>query len=238
LKENIKNISYFCFQKNRPQNGTTFSHPLALIEKKIKTPMRALKCSLNRIKRIQINDLQNYLQMKQIITLLFATLPLISFSQSDPREFNHGTCIVKYLDNNNNKYYLTWSSSYPDGWEHDIYKSKIYFDTNGNLVTETPNQVFINTYEAQEPVNSVINSDNNYMLTVWEDGSGANAPNVSGQINLPDGTIIRQNWIIAGGSGSQHSAYTSHLSDKFLIFYADEAPPVNRRCGCKSKSNK
>jgi hypothetical protein len=171
--------------------------------------------------------------MKQIITLLFATLPLISFSQSDPREFNHGTCIVKYLDNN--KYYLTWSSSYPYGWEHDIYKSKIYFDTNGNLVTETPDQVFINTNEAQEPVNSVINSDNNYMLTVWEDGSGANAPNVSGQINLPDGTIIRQNWIIAGGSGSQHSAYTSHLSDKFLIFYADEAPPSTGGAVVKAK---
>jgi len=174
--------------------------------------------------------------MKQIITLLFAALPLISFSQSDPREFNHGTCIVKYLDNNDNiKYYLTWSSSYPDGWEHDIYKSKIYFDTNGNLVTETPDQVFINTNEAQEPVNSVINSDNNYMLTVWEDGSGANAPNVSGQINLPDGTIIKQNWIIAGGSGSQHSAYTSHLSDKFLIFYADEAPPSTGGAVVKAK---
>jgi len=73
------------------------------------------------------------------------------------------------------------------------------------------------------------------MLTVWEDGSGANAPNVSGQINLPDGTIIRQNWIIAGGSGSQHSAYTSHLSDKFLIFYADEAPPSTGGAVVKAK---
>jgi len=154
----------------------------------------------------------------------------------DPRVFNHGTCIVKYLDNdNNNKYYLNWSSSYPDGWEHDIYKSKIYFENNGNLVTETPNQVFINTDEAQEPVNSVINSNNNYMLTVWEDGSDADAPNVRGQINLPNGKVIRKNWIIAGGNGSQHSAYTSYLKNKFLIFYADEAPPATGGAVVKAK---
>ncbi len=191
--------------------------------------MKTLKCSLNRIKKIKINNLQNYLHMKQIITLLFATLPFISFSQntSDPREFNHGTCIVKYLDNNNNKYYLTWSSSYPGGWEHNIYNSKIYFDTNGNLVTETPDQVSINDNEAQEPVNSVINHNNNYMLSVWEDGSGTDAPNVKGRINLPGAVnAIKENWTIAGGNGSQHSAYTSHLSNRFLIFYADEQAPT------------
>jgi len=173
--------------------------------------------------------------MKIIIILLLLILPHISFWE-DSREFNHGACIVKYLDNNNNnKYYLTWSSSYMDGWKHDIYKSKIYFENNGNLVTETPDQVFINTNEAQEPVNSIINSNNNYMLTVWEDGSDADAPNVRGQINLLNWTIIRKNWIIAGGNASQHSVYVSHLSDKFLIFYVDEALPATGGAVVKAK---
>jgi len=32
LKANIKNISYFCFQKNRSRNGTSFSDLLAVIK--------------------------------------------------------------------------------------------------------------------------------------------------------------------------------------------------------------
>jgi len=32
LKSNIKNISYFCFQKNRSRNGTSLSDPLYPME--------------------------------------------------------------------------------------------------------------------------------------------------------------------------------------------------------------
>ena len=174
--------------------------------------------------------------MKQIIILLLATLPLTSFAQ-DPREFNHGTCIVKYHSNNALKYYLTWSSSYNNGWEQDIYNSIIYFDTNGNLMTEYPEQRYIGTGtdEAQEPVNATINNTNNYILTVWEDGNANDAPNVRGQLHLPNGTIIKANWNIAGGLGSQHSANTSHLGNKYLIFYADEAPPSTGGAVVKAK---
>ena len=35
LKANIKNISYFCFQKNRSRNGTSFSDLLGGIKKYI-----------------------------------------------------------------------------------------------------------------------------------------------------------------------------------------------------------
>ena len=175
------------------------------------------------------------IQMKRILIIIFITLPVLGFSQ-DPREFNHGTCIVRYLDNNDDfKYYSTWSSSYNISWEHDIYKSIVSFDSNGTLITEIPNQVYINSNEAQEPVNSTLNKVNNYILTVWEDGSDVDTPNVRGQLHLPDGTIIKQNWIIAGGTGSQHSANTSYLDNKYLVFYADEALPSTGGAVVKAK---
>lgn len=175
--------------------------------------------------------------MKQIILLIFVSLPILSFSQ-DPRQFNHGTCIVKYDNTNTIKYYLTWSSAYNNSWEHDIYNSIIYFDTNGNLITESPDHKYIGTGtdEAQEPVNSTINSTNNYILTVWEDGNANDAPNVRGQLHFPNGSIIKTNWNIAGGLGSQHSAYTSHLGNKYIIFYADEAPPSTGGAVLKAKA--
>ena len=175
-------------------------------------------------------------KMKQIIILLFLSLPLISFAQ-DPRAFNHGTCIVKYRSNNAVKYYLTWSSSYNNGWEHDIYNSIIYFAPNGDLMTAYPDQTYIGTGadEAQEPVNSAINNSNNKILTVWEDGNANDAPNVRGQLHFANGTIIKANWNIAGGLGSQHSANTAHLGNKYLIFYADEAPPATGGAVVKAK---
>lgn len=156
----------------------------------------------------------------------------------DPREFNHGTCIVEYENNANLiKYYLTWSSAYNDGWEHDIYNSTISFNASGGLVVETANQVYVGSGsdEAQEPVNATINTGNNYILSVWEDGIDADGPNVRGQLHNPDGTIIKSNWIIAGGAGSQHSANTAHLSNKYLVFYADEAPPASGGAVLKAK---
>jgi len=174
--------------------------------------------------------------MKSFLILLLI-VPLLVFSQ-DPREFNHGTCIVPYQNNNNNiKYYLTWSSAFNNAWEHDIYNATIYFDTNGNLIEDKPNQLFIGTGsdEAQEPVNATINKVNNTILSVWEDGVDLDAPNVRGQLHSPTGAIMRSNWVIAGGTGSQHSANTAHLNNKYLVFYADEAPPSTGGAVLKAK---
>lgn len=175
--------------------------------------------------------------MTRIIFILFFILPRLGITQ-DPREFNHGTCIVAYENANDSiKYYLTWSSSFDDSWQHDIYNSTIYFDLNGNLITEEPNQLYIGngSDEAQEPINSTINTSNNTILSVWEDGIDTDGPNVRGQIHSPDGTILKVNWIIAGGLGSQHSANTSHLTNNYLVFYADEAPPSTGGAVLKAK---
>ena len=175
--------------------------------------------------------------MKKSLLILIFAIPIWAFSQ-DPREFNHGTCIVEYQNSNDStKYYLTWSSAYNNGWEHNIYNSTIYFNTNGNLITEVPNDIYIGAEfdEAQEPVNATINASNNYILSVWEDGIDSDAPNVRGQIHDPSGIIIKDNWIIAGGTGSQHSANTAHLGNKYLVFYADEAPPSTGGAVLKAK---
>ena len=174
--------------------------------------------------------------MIKTFIILFLTIPILVFSQ-DPREFNHGTCIVEYKSNDDIKYYLTWSSTFSNSWEHDIYNSTIYFDNSGDIITEIQDQLYIGTGndEAQEPVNSIINTSNNCILSVWEDGMDTDGPNVRGQIHKPDGTIIKSNWIIAGGAGSQHSAITAHLNNKYLIFYADEAPPSTGGAVLKAK---
>ena len=159
-----------------------------------------------------------------VILLLF----MVAFATAqDPREFNHGSSIVKFKQNDTTKYYLTWSTSLQVSWEHDIYNSVICFDENGNLITLNPHKKYIGTGndEAQEPVNAAYDPVNGNILTVWEDGTGNNAPDVRGQMHKPDGTILKNNWIIAGGTGSQHSANAAFLSNKFLVFYADEAPP-------------
>jgi hypothetical protein len=164
-----------------------------------------------------------------MIKPLFLTLILLTpkvVSGQDPREFNHGSCIVEYKNINDSiKYYLTWSSAFNNGWEHDIYNSTVFFDNKGNLISETQDQVFISSNEAQEPVNAAINPANNYILSSWEDGVDTDGPNIRGQIHTPNGTVIKSNWIIAGGTGSQHSASVAHLYNMYLIFYADEAPP-------------
>ncbi len=179
------------------------------------------------------------LHKKIKLILLVFLIPLITCGQTDSREYNHGVCIVNYSDNNQNKYYITWSSAYNNAWEHDIYKSTIYFNEDGTYSYDSECEVYIGgndgSYEAQEPVNAIINKENNYILSVWEDGMEPFAPNVKGKIHKPDGTIIKDTWIIAGGEGSQHSAYTSHLGSKFLIFYADEAPPATAGSVVKCK---
>lgn len=157
-------------------------------------------------------------------------------SQIDPRTYNHGVCIIEF-NNKNPNYYLTWSSNYQYGWEHNIFNSIISFDIEGNITTNKDNKLYIGSDwdEAQEPVNATINHRNNYILSVWEDGSDSDAPNVRGQLHLPDGTIIKSNWIIAGGEGSQHSAQVAHIGNRYAIFYADEAPPATKGAVVKGK---
>lgn len=175
--------------------------------------------------------------MKHLFLAVYLLLSLFLIAQ-DPRTYNHGSCIVGYKTNTDSiHYYLTWSSAFNNGWEHDIYNETVYFNTNGTLLTKTPTQRYIGTGsdEAQEPVNAAINTTNNYMLSVWEDGSDLDAPNVRGQLHTPAGTIIKSNWIIAGGVGAQHSAVTAHLGNKFVVFYADESPPASAGAVLKGK---
>ncbi len=168
------------------------------------------------------------------IFLFILLLPTLLFSQ-DARKNNHGSCIIPYQDDYNTTYYLTWSSSYATDWEHDIYNETIYFDESGNLIISTSADTYIIDEEAQEPVNASINTTNNTILSVWEDGSDTDAPNIKGQLHAPDGSILKTNWVIAGGTGAQHSASTSHLGNKFLICYADEAPPATAGAVLKAK---
>lgn len=158
------------------------------------------------------------------------------YSQFDARLHHHGACVVEYNDNNIG-YYLTWSSNYRYGWEHNIFNSIIQFDNNGDIEIVKPSGLYIGDSwdEAQEPVNATINAVNNYILSVWEDGSDDDHPNVRGQLHHPDGSIIKKNWIIAGGDGSQHSAQTAHLVNRYLVFYADEAPPATVGAVVKGK---
>lgn len=169
----------------------------------------------------------NTATMKKLI-VLFAVILSISSStaqeEPDPRGRHHGTCIIPYTENDSVKYYLTWSSSYDVIFDHDIYNATIFFDANGDLTTLRPDNLYIQEYEAQEPVNATINHQNNQILSVWEDGMDADGPNVRGQLHLVDGTVLRSNWIIAGGYESQHSAATAHLNNKYVVLYADEAP--------------
>lgn len=172
--------------------------------------------------------------MRSLIFLLLLNIAI--FGQLDPRTYHHGTCIIPYLDSYQ-KYYLTWSSAFNYGWEHNIYNSTIFFDSEGDLVIDVADKLYIGEQwdEAQEPVHSSINGNNNVILSVWEDGSDIDAPNVRGQLHYPDGNIIKANWIIAGGNESQHSAQTAHLSNFYAVFYADEAPPATKGAVVKAK---
>ena len=149
----------------------------------------------------------------------------LCFSQNDPRQHNHSAVILKFKQDEKIKYYVTWSSSADDTWEHDIYREIIFFE-NGKLKIESGPECYIGTGtdEAQEPVSADITAEN-IILSAWEDGSG-NTVDIRGQLHHPNGTIIKSNWIIAGGTESQHSPTVCHLGDKFLVAYTDEAPPA------------
>lgn len=153
----------------------------------------------------------------------------VTFFAQDPREKSHSMNIVPFIDEGVQRYYVTWSSSSGsnDGWQHDIYNQIISFTSDGNINFDTEPQRYIGTGydEAQEPVNVAINHADNTMLSVWEDGSGTTV-DIRGQMHKPDGTIIKSNWIIAGGAESQHSPNAVHLNGIFIVSFTDEAPPA------------
>ena len=161
-----------------------------------------------------------------ILILFFMSITL--FAQ-DPREKSHSMNVNSFIESGNQKYYVSWASSSgsDDGWQHDIYNQIISFNSDGEITFDTNPNRYIGTGndEAQEPVDVSINPTDNTVLSVWEDGSGTTV-DIRGQMHKPDGTIIKKNWIIAGGSESQHSPKVVHLHGKFLVSYADEAPPA------------
>jgi hypothetical protein len=142
----------------------------------------------------------------------------------DDREFNHSANIVEYLDGGELKYYLTWSSSYGMGWEHDIYRKLLELTAEGDLV-QSEAYTLIDTNEAQEPVSTAAKGA--VLLSAWEDGSG-DTIDVHGRLHSPDGSSIagKDDFIIAGGDDSQHSASTALIGNFFAVAYADEAPPA------------
>lgn len=137
--------------------------------------------------------------------------------------------IIPFINEGMQHYYISWSSSSGsnDGWQHDIYNQIVSFTPDGNINFDTEAQRYIGSGydEAQEPVNVAINNADNTMLSVWEDGSGTTV-DVRGQMHKPDGTIIKSNWIIAGGEESQHSPNAVHLNGMFIVSLTNEAPPA------------
>ncbi len=162
--------------------------------------------------------------------LSLAFLSQLVYAQQDPREFSHSMSILPFADSTGHKYYITWSSSSgsDDGeWQHDIYKQIIFFDETASLQTESGPVRYIGSGsdEAQEPVSAALNADENIILSAWEDGSGATV-DIRGQMHKPNGSIIKKNWVIAGGTESQHSPSVVHVGKNFLVAYTDEAPPA------------
>jgi hypothetical protein len=137
--------------------------------------------------------------------------------------------VLPFFEEGIQKYYVSWSSSSgsDNGWQHDIYNQIISFTSEGEIIFNTNAHRYIGTGydEAQEPVNIAIDPFDNTMLSVWEDGSG-NSVDIHGQLHKPDGTIIKSNWIISGGSESQHSPDVVHLLGLYVVSLTDEAPPA------------
>lgn len=139
----------------------------------------------------------------------------------------HGATIEEFINNDGEvNYYLTWSSSAYSNWDHDIYSQIIEFDRTGKINTVKSKVRYIHKWEAQEPISTAINPKSNIIFSIWEDGADSQIPdeavNVHGQLHNPDGTIIKEDWLIAGGPDAQHSAVAGHISNKFLAIYGDD----------------
>ncbi len=164
------------------------------------------------------------------ILLLVLTAP-VSSQNLDPLwdiwKYEHGITMEEFTTAAGDvNYYITWSSSAGDAWGHDIFNRIVSIDAGGRVQTVQSDKRYIATWEAQEPVSTSINPANNIIFTVFEDGSDSRIPdeavNVHGQLHLPDGTIIKENFLIAGGADAQHSAVSGHVRGKFLAVYVDD----------------
>ena len=173
--------------------------------------------------KLNSNLKENYHLHFIILLLIGKTL----IAQMDTWQYNHSISIEEFLDSSGIHYYLCWSSSYDESWEHDIYKQIVSFDEYGNMLTDGPEKYIGDggNDEAQEPVSIAYNSIDNIFLSTWEDGSGSSI-DVRGQIHTSDGSIIRENWILAGGSDAQHSPSAVYCNGYFVIAYTDEALPA------------
>ena len=151
-------------------------------------------------------------------------------AQEDPREKSHSIVILPFVAENEQRYFLSWASSsgsIEGAWQHDIYKEVIRWNPSGVLsVVDGPVRFIGNGRdEAQEPVSAALNPKTNTILSVWEDGSGSSV-DVRGELHTPDGTVLRKNYLIAGGPDSQHSPKVAQLDGHFLVVYTDEGPPA------------
>jgi hypothetical protein len=145
-------------------------------------------------------------------------------------QYEHGATIEEFINNyGETNYYVTWASSAGTPWTHDIYNKIVAFDTNGAIYTVKSDTKYISTWEAQEPISTAINPANNYIFSIWEDGSDSNIPdeavNVHAQIHKPDGSIIKDNFLLAGGANAQHSPVVTHLKNNFFAIYCDDDVP-------------
>lgn len=168
-----------------------------------------------------LNLLKHYTGILHVFIFLIQVN--IAGSQPDPRQHNHGVCIVPFQQTSLQKYYITWSSSHGEAWEHDIFSEIVTFQ-NGKIQRGNGPRRYIGSDEAQEPVNAAISAES-IILSAFEDGSGRTV-DVRGQLHYSAGEIVRSNWIIAGGSASQHSVAVCYLGKLFCVAYADEAPPA------------
>ena len=161
------------------------------------------------------------------LLIVIATSGSLLYAQMDLWQYNHSISIEEFTYSSGINYYISWSSSYDDSWEHDIYKQIVTFDDYGTLITDGPERYIGDggNDEAQEPVSIAFDPINNLFISTWEDGSGSSI-DVRGQIHTSDGSIIRENWILAGGSDAQHSPSAVYCNRYFVIAYTDEAPPA------------
>ncbi len=160
---------------------------------------------------------------------IFLSVATSLLAQPDPRRHHHSVNIVPFVENGQHLYYLSWSSSHAEEWEHDIYVEVVHFNRERKLVVDRSAWRFVGTGDdgAQEPVSVALAPRHNVLLSAWEDGTDLSAVvDVRGQLHTPDGRVLRRNFQIAGGPHAQHSAATTHCGRRFLVAYADEAPPA------------
>jgi len=105
--------------------------------------------------------------------------------ENDIRQWNHDISLVKYENNGEINYYVSWSTSkggdtHKGEWTNDLYYTNAYF-SNGYYGDDNDNEALVINDDklnksAQGTVTTTsINKNSNNMLSVWEDGR-ANIP--------------------------------------------------------------